>query len=209
MKISAKILGESPVSLWGLSARQRLQRQLQAVGIPCLSAEESVPSGQAAILLRADYLFETRTLEALSEKENAVLCCSTDSGRAAAICEAELVDSYGAALMDADVATPEGSALLQPSELQAFDVNLRRAEPPLLEPITQQTREQLEHQLYGNSCKGITDLVTKWLWPKPAKVIVNICANAGITPNMVTTLSLVLVVLACWCFTALADRTWV
>ena len=115
MKLSAKILGESPVRLWGLSSTQRLQRQLQAVGVPFLGSDEAVPRGQSVMLLRADYLFENRTLEALSEKQNALLCCTADNGRAAAICNAEAVDSYSVALMSNDAATPECSTLLQPS----------------------------------------------------------------------------------------------
>src|SRR5690606_2323886 len=53
-----------------------------------------------------------------------------------------------------------------------------------------------EAQLYGNAYKGITDLVTKWAWPRPARVVVGWCAGAGITPNRVTLFGLLLVVAA-------------
>ncbi len=50
--------------------------------------------------------------------------------------------------------------------------------------------------LYGNAYKGVTDLVTKWWWPRPARVVVGWCANAGISPNMVTLLGVLLAVAA-------------
>jgi phosphatidylglycerophosphate synthase len=54
--------------------------------------------------------------------------------------------------------------------------------------------------LYGNSYKGITDLVTKWLWPLPARLLVMFCAKSGVSPNMVTTAGLILVVAASFLF---------
>ncbi len=48
--------------------------------------------------------------------------------------------------------------------------------------------------------KGATDLVTKWLWPLPAFYVTRFCARLGISPNMVTWLSFVMVVLAFWLF---------
>ena len=53
---------------------------------------------------------------------------------------------------------------------------------------------------YGNAYRGITDLVTKFVWPRPAKQVVHVCANLGITPNMVTSIGLVLVIAASFLF---------
>ena len=74
---------------------------------------------------------------------------------------------------------------------------LRRAEPPLLEPLVEASRSRLEAQLYGSSYKGITDLVTKWLWPRPAKKGVRVCAALGITPNQVSITGVMLMLAAC------------
>ena len=66
--------------------------------------------------------------------------------------------------------------------------------------MEQERRSALESILYGNSYKGITDLVTKWLWPRPARRVVGWCAYAGITPNMVTLAGLALVIASAWLF---------
>ena len=46
----------------------------------------------------------------------------------------------------------------------------------------------------------MTDLVTKFWWPKPAKRVVAWCADRHITPNMVTGLGVLLMLFAGWCF---------
>jgi len=48
--------------------------------------------------------------------------------------------------------------------------------------------------------KGATDLVTKRIWPRPAFHVTRWLADTFVTPNMVTTLSAVFVVLAFWLF---------
>ena len=47
-------------------------------------------------------------------------------------------------------------------------------------------RRTIENYLYDKSYKGITDLVTKWWWPAPARAAVRLCAQNNITPNRVT-----------------------
>ena len=84
--------------------------------------------------------------------------------------------------------------------LDAFEADLRKTEPPLLEPLSTATAKALEDRLYGISYKGITDFVTKWWWPVPAKSMVRVCAHTGITPNAVTGAGLVLMLATCWLF---------
>ena len=90
--------------------------------------------------------------------------------------------------------------VLTPAELAGYDRNLRKTSPPLLEVVTPDRRAELEALLYGNSYKGITDFVTKWWWPRPARVVVGWCARFGITPNMVTLLGFLLVLAATYAF---------
>ena len=86
--------------------------------------------------------------------------------------------------------------VVDPSTLDAFDEVLRRSSPPLLEPVSERERGRLENLLYGNAYRGITDLVTKWFWPRPAKRAVHWLADHGATPNMVTSTGILLMLLA-------------
>jgi phosphatidylglycerophosphate synthase len=54
--------------------------------------------------------------------------------------------------------------------------------------------------VFAGSYKGVTDFVTLYFWPRPARAVTAICARLGITPNMVTSASLVLVLVAMWAF---------
>ena len=70
----------------------------------------------------------------------------------------------------------------------------------MLEPIRADSCAGLESLLYGNAYKGITDCVTKWLWPRPARVLVELCVRFGLSPNLVTLIGLVLVIAAGYLF---------
>lgn len=201
MASTACILGDHPLLLWGLSSRERLERQLRAAGLTNITSDLSTASGaERVVLMHAGYLFEQRTVTALSKQQDALLECPVDGGLAGAVCAGTRALEFAAALTQPTAPRPADARVVRPSELEQFDRQLRRVEPPLLEPMREQQRKALESLLYGNAYKGITDLVTKWLWPQPARHIVGWCANAGITPNMVTLTGLALVLAATWLF---------
>ena len=201
MTIHALVLEETPVKLWGLSASERLRRQLQeAGGVMLVAAPAELPGSGQVLLLNGRYLFEVRTLAGLMSKRNSLLRCPQDGGVAAAIVDAANVDA-ALACMKRETDTASGSLeSITPVDLTAFNEALSSAQTPFLERVSEGAKPELENRLYGNAYKGITDLVTKFLWPRPAKKAVHVAASLGITPNMVTTLGLILVLVACYLF---------
>lgn len=203
MKISALVLKEtSSTRLWGLSSPERLRRQLREMGgVSWLSDAESLPVAGWLLLLDGRYLFEIRTLQGLLEHPNSVLFSSVDGKPAAALVEATRAKEVMAYLAQpASQEPPDGLQQLHPHDIVAFDETLRSAREPLLEPVNAARRSELENLLYGNAYRGITDLVTKFVWPRPARTLVHWCANLGLTPNMVTSFGLGLVIAACYLF---------
>lgn len=197
----AYVVGESATRLWGLSSRQRISRQVREVGgITLIEDLDQLTADSRILLLRADYLFETRTLAALSQQSNTLLKRSDQTQAAAANVDSVYLPQGMALLGGTGTKDPAPLTIAEPATLNAFDQKLRRSEPPLLEAVSGNRREWLEGRLYGNAYKGITDLVTKWLWPRPARVGVRVCTRLGITPNMVTILSLLLMLASCWLF---------
>jgi hypothetical protein len=98
---------------------------------------------------------------------------------------------------DVDGDYPEGLRRETPDTLvSAYLKELRKFDLPYLLPITERNQRKLESHLFDGSYKGVTDLVTKWIWPIPAQWGTRFCARYGIVPNHVTTLSLVLSVFA-------------
>jgi len=199
MTIHALVLEETPVKLWGLSASERLRRQLkEAGGVKLVASPAELPDSGQILLLNGRYLFEVRTLSGLMTKSNSLLICAEDGGAAAAIVDASNADAARDCMTGATKAASLES--ITPADLSAFNDALRSAQTPFLEPVSESRKTELENRLYGNAYKGITDLVTKFLWPRPAKKAVHAAASLGISPNMVTTLGLVLVLAACYLF---------
>jgi phosphatidylglycerophosphate synthase len=92
-------------------------------------------------------------------------------------------------------------AVRSPAELgSAYDQALRKRAVPFALPLTAGTQLAVERQMFRASYKGVTDFVTKWLWPWPAFWVTRWCAARGISANMVTAASLLLVLLAIWLF---------
>jgi phosphatidylglycerophosphate synthase len=191
------IVGDPQIRLWGLTPRERLTRQIrqipEAIAIDDLRA---VPREAWVLVVAAAYVAEVRTLRSLIGHPGTLLRCATDQRLAAAFVSADQAEA-ACALLRGDLATvPAGMPVVDPSTLGAFDGVLRRSSPPLLEPVNERARDRLENLLYGNAYRGITDLVTKWLWPRPAKRAVHWLAGRGATPNMVTSIGILLMVLA-------------
>ena len=191
------IIGDMQISLWGLSPRERLTRQLlQVTGGRPIDDLRGLPEGGSVLIVQSGYVTEVRTFQRLITRADTVLRCPTDGRFVAAFVSAENVGTADALLRGDLAVVPEPLHVIEPSNLDVFDKSLRRSAPPLLEPVSAQARNRLEDLLYGNAYKGITDLVTKFVWPRPAKKVVRWCANLGTTPNMVTSTGFVLMVLA-------------
>ncbi len=203
MTISARVLDESPVRLWGLGSAERLRRQLREIGgIKWLDPADALPADGLVLLLSGRYLFEIRTLCGLLQNPGAVLFSNIADPTTAA---AALVDARQAAAVAAFMSGQTddldgGLRRLDTAAIEAFDENLRSARQPLLELLGEDDRERLENLLYGNAYRGITDLVTKFVWPQPARRMVHLCARLGLSPNAVTSAGLLLVLAACWAF---------
>ena len=73
---------------------------------------------------------------------------------------------------------------------------MRKRAPASSHVVTFANVRNVEWQLYKASYKGVTDLVTKYLWPVPAYHVTRLCARRGLSPNMVTTIGAVFMVAA-------------
>jgi len=203
------------VKVWGLPVAERLQRALHAAGVPSERigvgpASEASSRGSTLLIFRSDYVFDERLVRAMVASENTVLVASripSDHGEAVA------VHIEGSRLMVAlrllrgeessETAVREaGLRFVGPADLvPAYTPLLRRADPPYLLSVRPESVAEIESRVFQVSYKGVTDLITKWVWPLPARAVTRCLAHAGIHPNVVTLLSWVLVVLATLLFT--------
>lgn len=207
MTINALVFDISGVRLWGLDSGRRLRRQLAEISKTRGDGPESVswagdpgelPDSGQVLLFNGGFVFENRTIAGLLDRPGSVL--QHEGGVAAAFVDAARAQEVIDYMRGVGDALPAGLTPIGTNDLASFDTNLRRATKPLLEPVSAARKDELENKLYGNAYRGITDLVTKFVWPRPAKQAVRVCASLGITPNMVTTFGLLLVIAACFLF---------
>jgi phosphatidylglycerophosphate synthase len=208
MTTYALVYENSPVRLWGLDSAQRIRRQLEQLAkegpagkgdIRWLNDPADLPGNSLVLALNGSFLFELRTLKGLLERPGSILLHG-DGSVAAALVESTRLGEVLAAMSYPGSPTPNDLSAIYTGDIEAFDESLRRSASPLLEAINAERQVELENRLYGNAYKGITDLVTKFAWPKPAKRLVHLCAQAHLSPNMVTSIGLLLVVAACFLF---------
>jgi hypothetical protein len=199
-ELAALIVGASPCRLWGLDAHERLRRQLREVGVRAIATDPAdLGDARQVLVVNAGFLFGLLTLRGVLAHPDALLVQADHDRVAAASVARERLDAVVACIRDGAARPPE-LRVLTALDLAGYDRNLRTTAPPLLEAVTPATRAALEALLYGNAYKGVTDFVTKWWWPRPARVLVAWCARLGITPNSVTLLGVLLMLAATYAF---------
>jgi phosphatidylglycerophosphate synthase len=162
----------------------------------------SIPEQDSVLLLRGDHLYDKRIIAKLVATESVALQAAADKPFVAAHLPAAQAQQARDLLNG--MAHPETLPHIRfenPMTLDCgYDMQLRKFEPPLLLPIEAENRAELERRLFDGAYKGITDLITKWLWPLPARWATGFCAQLGIRPNHVTSLSWVLAILSGFLF---------
>jgi len=202
-----RLTGDSSVAIWGLNGAARLTRTLRGSGMTDI-APWSAPDmpGPFVVLVHAGYLIEDNLLRKLIASPGKYLTDPVSGYLVAAhiplkhaAVMAEImqrtVPMERIGLPDGLSATPLGL-----SEAEDYNSEIKKRISAYIIPITAANRDQIERHLFGAVYKGVTDIVTKYVWPWPAYHVTRFCAATGITPNMVTSASAVLTVLAYFLF---------
>jgi len=197
----AVVLGDSAVRLWGLTPAERLARQLRAERIRTAPADLSALGPNATVLLlRGDCLYDARVIRGLAKSRDALLEVEVD-GHPMPV-GAHVRARRAAAARDAlQGASPRaeatGIATVSLADVaKGYEAGLKKLDRPYVVPMAEERLRALERLTFSGAYKGVTDLVTKFVWPAPAQCVTRWCANVGMTPNQVTGLSLVLVIVA-------------
>jgi phosphatidylglycerophosphate synthase len=187
------ILGAGDVRIWGMTARERLRRTFVRAG---LQVAEAAPASGGVVLALGGWVYDESLLATLAKRPGSLL--TTDDGEAvAAHVPAERVAEAAAALERGD--DPGGLQRLSLAEL-SYNEALRKREPPVLVRLTPENVRAVEARTFAGSYKGVTDVVTKYWWPVPARIVTRWCAIAGLRPNHVTFLGFLLTLAAFWLF---------
>lgn len=191
---ASETIGANPTRLWGLTMTERTRR---------LAASEKLPpAGDAPIVLsNADVAYDPAWFRHVVSEPGLVLTL----GGVPAIGHARDADEaqqLRAAISDS---RPLGSstslrALAYEDRPTIMNKALRKRETPFLMQLKPETVRAAERASYFGAYKGVTDVLTKYLWPEWALVLTRIAARIGMSPNMVTTIGAILCVLATFAF---------
>jgi len=197
--------GAEPVEIWGLTPEERLRRTLRATGCAQVESVESdgamPPAGSGSLLLlRADFVFDERLVHALRDAPG-VLLVTPEGVAVAAHVDAGRAREIAGVLAKGLATSLPGLRAVTPGELvPAYTAQLRKVEPAYLFEARPELARAIEARTFSASYKGVTDLVTKWVWPRPAAHLTRRLAAWHVHPNTVTIVSWVLAGLACWLF---------
>jgi len=197
--------GAPAVEIWGLSPEERLRRTLRAAGcgaIETIDADSPPPRTGAGslVLVRCDYVFDERLVRALPSAPDTLLVTPEGVAVAAHVPGARAAE-VALGLSQGSVGSSLGLRRVLPSELvPAYTAALRKVEPPYLFEARAEHARALEARTFSASYKGVTDLITKWVWPRPAAWTTRQLAARHVHPNTITLLSWGLAGLAFWLF---------
>ena len=201
MPLYTYIYGECLVRIWGLTSRQRIERLLVTSGKSTIVNDLSpLQDNDAVLILRSDYLFDDRLVNYLAATPNIIL--QLDEGQKKVTVAAHVPAGLAHKVLDviegsAPVESLSGVQVQTLGNLSiSFQRSLRKFDPPFVLSISVEKRRDLERRLFDWSYKGVTDLITKWVWPLPARWVVGQCIRFGVQPNHVTLIGLLLLILA-------------
>jgi phosphatidylglycerophosphate synthase len=175
-------LGENPVRVFGLDARSRAERLASNAGLPVART----PGGEGGhILADLGFAWDPAWLKAVAARPGSVL--TLNGQPVIAHLPAGTPTQPVVEAMRTGAAADDLGLELMPAETAELSyAELRKRGRPFAMPLEAATAESVERAAYDAAYKGVTDVLTLYLWRRPAFYLTRWAAAAGITPNAVT-----------------------
>lgn len=186
------LIGESSAKIWGLSIQEWQERAFKKAG-----ASQDKNTAQQ-VHMAVEWVLSSALMKAF-----------VTGGKMALISGDKIIGINGVSedvaksLIGEKVSKLEGTDIrpAYPNDLDdGYNKALRKNEPPYALNIDEASIVDIQRRQFASSYKGITDFVTKWFWPLPAFYVTRACAALRLTPNMVTTASLICTLAAMYYF---------
>jgi phosphatidylglycerophosphate synthase len=202
--LTVRLIGAEGPRLFSRTILDRTQRMFPGLDVGAEGA--AMPASGRVLLLRADHVLDDVLAKPLTTAGDLALTSSNTPRIAVVVVDATRANE-GRALLDGtpDDCVRAGLAVTTPQRLAgAYRAKLRNRVPPYALSTTAAAPREVERVVYDATYKGVTDAVTKYVWPTPAFIVTRWCAAARITPNAVTIVSVLCVLAA----TALFATGW-
>jgi len=183
-------IGTNAARPFGMDARERACRLAANAGLDCADAPQK---GRDALLASMDYAWDPAWLKALRSRPGTILTLGGAPVMAHVAADANLA-AAAAGLEDHQVVA--GYELLPAEAAELSYAELRKRDRPFVMRLDADDPEPVERAAYDAAYKGVTDVLTLYLWRRPAFYLTRWAARAGIAPNLVTLVGAILCVLA-------------
>jgi phosphatidylglycerophosphate synthase len=201
-RVAYQLVGTCGQKIWGRDVAFLLEQVLLKAGLEPLPADgASSAEFDSIAIFRIDYFFDRSAVKLLLTSPGSAIVEWRDSGRAqplAALCSAREADRWRAAILGEPRSKEEFSERVELIDAAnpptVFEDQVRKRSRPLILAVDEATRDEIETRTFELAYKGVTDIVTKYVFPRPAFYATRFAARLGVTPNTVTTASLLLVV---------------
>lgn len=193
-------VGKQPARLYGLAAEVRAYRVAANMGLAPGQQDHLGDEGErGTILSDLDFAWDPAWLQEMKGRPNSLLLmdgrpvlghCTNAIDRAKVL----EVMRQGARWSDS------GMEIIDPDNAEVTYHALRKRDRPFVMPLSVDNARDVERALYDASYKGVTDLLTLYLWRRPAFHLTRWAAQLGMAPNMVTAIGAILCVAAFFLF---------
>ena len=187
-------VGANPARLFGMDVRERACRLASNAGLECA---DQPSADRPALLASMDYAWDPAWLSAMRSRPRAVLTL----GGKPVMAHVPAGDPVDEAMRALEAGTRVAAYEELPAETTELNyAELRKRERPFVMALDGADPEPVERAAYDAAYKGVTDVLTLYLWRRPAFYLTRWAAQAGLTPNAVTLIGAVLCLLAFWLF---------
>jgi phosphatidylglycerophosphate synthase len=183
-------LGANAARPFGMDAKTRACRLATNAGFECADAPTA---GRAVLLASLDYAWDPAWLNAMRAQPRTAL---TLGGKPVLVYVPAEERAAAAKKALAKGEVPDGYETLAAETAVLSNAELRKRDRTFVLPLNPVDPEPVERAAYDASYKGVTDVLTLYLWRKPAFYLTRWAARAGISPNFVTAIGAILCVLA-------------
>lgn len=191
--LSFDTVGSNKARPFGMLAFHRAKQLAANAGLDAWGDSPSPP----LLLASLAYAWDPAWLKAMRNRPRTVL---TLDGKPvmAHVPEGEDAGPVAAALERGEAV--KGYDVLASETAELSYAELRKRDRPFVLPLDPNDPEPVERAAYDAAYKGVTDVLTLYLWRKPAFHLTRWAAQAGLSPNFITAIGAILCVLAFFLF---------
>jgi phosphatidylglycerophosphate synthase len=183
-------VGANPARVFGLDARTRSCRLAEKAGMECAGG---VDGSRPAVLADLGFAWDPAWLAWVVRHPGTVLM----HGQRAVLAHLPAGHDPAAIRAAMESASPWAGEGFEPIDAETAELSyteLRKRDRPFVLPLDAADPVPVERAAYDASYKGVTDILTLYLWRRLAFYLTRWAAQAGMSPNQVTLIGAVMCV---------------